>query len=116
MDEPHLLSAVRYVERNPLRAKLVRRSADWKWSSAAAHLAGRDDDLVTVAPMLRLVPDWGAYLRSVGDEEEVAATMRRHESTGRPLGGEGFLTRLEKKLGKTLRPQKPGPKPKADDN
>jgi putative transposase len=44
-------------------------------------------------------------------EEEVAATLRRHESTGRPLGGERFLTRLEKKLGKILRPQKPGPKP-----
>jgi putative transposase len=41
MDEAHLLTAARYVERNPVRAKLARRPRDWRWSSARAHLAGR---------------------------------------------------------------------------
>jgi REP-associated tyrosine transposase len=47
MDEPYLLAAARYVELNPVRAKLAQRARDWRWSSARAHLAGRDDDLVT---------------------------------------------------------------------
>jgi len=38
MDKMHLLSAVRYVEQNPVKAGLVRHPADWPWSSARAHL------------------------------------------------------------------------------
>lgn len=34
-DDEHLLTALRYVERNPLRARLVERAEDWSWSSAA---------------------------------------------------------------------------------
>src|SRR4051794_15803990 len=40
MDEAHLMAAVRYVELNPVKAKLVRRAEDWPWSSARAHVAG----------------------------------------------------------------------------
>src|SRR5277367_1716111 len=43
MDEPHLLACARYVELNPVRARLAGRAEDWPWSSVHAHLAGRDD-------------------------------------------------------------------------
>lgn len=43
MDETHLIAAVRYVSLNPVRARLVARAEHWAWSSARAHLAGRDD-------------------------------------------------------------------------
>ncbi len=56
MDEPYLLAAARYVELNPLRAGLVNRSADWRWSSAQAHLLACDVRLVQVAPLLAMVP------------------------------------------------------------
>ena len=52
MDEDHLLNAVRYVTLNPVRAKLVKRAREWQWSSARAHLTGKDDHVVTVAPVL----------------------------------------------------------------
>ena len=52
MDEPYLLAAARYVELNPVRAKLVEHAPKWRWSSAKAHLSGRDDRLVKVAPLL----------------------------------------------------------------
>ena len=52
MDEAHLMAAARYVALNPVRARLVERAQDWRWSSARAHLEGRDDGLVTVAPLL----------------------------------------------------------------
>ncbi len=48
MDESHLMACARYVEQNPVGAKLVKRAQDWIWSSASARLAGRDDGLVRV--------------------------------------------------------------------
>jgi putative transposase len=48
MDEVHLLAAVFYVSLNPVRAGLVVHAADWAWSSARAHLTGKDDELVTL--------------------------------------------------------------------
>lgn len=54
MDEAYLLAAARYVELNPVRAKLVERPRQWPWSSVKAHLKGRDDGLVTVAPLLAI--------------------------------------------------------------
>ena len=42
MSEKHLMGAVRYVERNPVKADLVERAEDWRWSSAAAHCAACD--------------------------------------------------------------------------
>ncbi len=50
--EGRLMTAARYVALNPVRARLVKRAEDWRWSSVAAHLAERDDGLVSVAPLL----------------------------------------------------------------
>jgi putative transposase len=112
MDQPYLLACARYVELNPVRAGLARRARDWRWSSARAHLQGKDDGLVAVAPLLALAPDWAAFLRGgLGDEE--CQAIRAGERTGRPLGSPGFVKRLEKRLGRTLARRKPGPKPKA---
>jgi putative transposase len=111
MDESHLLACARYVELNPVRAKLARRARDWRWSSARAHLAGRDDALVKVKPLLERVDDWAAFLGE-GLMEEEREAIRKGERTGRPLGAASFVKRLEKKLGRTLTRQKPGPKPK----
>jgi len=47
MDEPYLLAAARYVELNPVRAKLAEQARQWPWSSAKAHLSGRDDKLTS---------------------------------------------------------------------
>jgi len=110
MDEGHLLAAARYVELNPVRAGLARRAEDWPWSSARAHLAGRDDALVDVAPLLALAPDWRAFLAADGAADELE-TLRRHGRTGRPLGSTAFVERLEAQLDRVLMPGRPGPKP-----
>jgi putative transposase len=111
MDEPYLLAAARYVELNPVRAKLVPRARAWPWSSAKAHLSGRDDRLVSVAPLLAMANDWKAFLKSPIREEDLR-DLRGHGRTGRPLGSPAFLDRLEGLVGRVLKPQKPGPKPK----
>lgn len=109
MDEDYLQACVRYVEQNPVRAGLVAAPGQWRWSSAKAHLAGADDDLVSVTPLLERVTDWSAFL-GAGLDEERLDRLRQHGRTGRPLGGEPFLDRLETLTGRLLRPGRPGPK------
>ncbi|MEE4167158.1 MAG: transposase, partial [Desulfocapsaceae bacterium] len=74
----------------------------------------QDDELTSVAPLLELVPDWKSFLQ-LSDSREVEI-LHRHERTGRPLGADGFLKKLENRLKRSLRPQKPGPKKKTGDN
>jgi putative transposase len=111
LDKPHLLAAVRYVENNPVRAGLVKRAEKWRWSSAAAHLSGRDDALVTARPMLELVEtlaaDWRAYL-ALETPEETIKRLQSCERTGRPCGSTRFVRRLEKLTGRPLAPGRPG--------
>lgn len=112
MDEPHLLSAARYVERNPVRAGLVHAPEDWRWSSARAHLQELSDGVTDVAPLLALVPDWQSYL-DIEEPPGELETMRGHVTGGRPLGSASFVERLEARAGFTFQRHKPGPKPKA---
>jgi putative transposase len=110
LDEEHLLLAARYVALNPVRAGLVARPQDWAWSSVPAHLAGRDDGLVRVAPLV------ARSLDALIDGEPNAgafARLRAAESTGRPLGSDAFVGSLEALLRRPLLRQKPGRKPKA---
>ncbi|HTT82060.1 MAG TPA: transposase [Rhizomicrobium sp.] len=110
MDAAHLPVCARFVELAPVFAGLAKRPRDWRWSSARAHLAGRDDELVRTAPLLDRVHDWRGFLAE-GTSGEEREAIRSHESTGRPLGSPAFVTRLEKRLGRTLARQRPGPKP-----
>jgi putative transposase len=109
MDESYLLAAARYVELNPVRAGLVVAPGEYRWSSARAHLKGKDEGLVKVAPLLAMAGKWRQLLTSAVSEEELRR-FREHERTGRVLGDEAFQERLEKELGRVLRRQKPGPK------
>jgi len=107
MDDLYLLTAARYVERNPVRAGLVARAEDYEWSSARAHLLGRDDGLVTTAPLLARVVDWSAFL-SAGAPAEADDELRSHQRTGRPLGSDDFVDHAERLLNRELRPRKAG--------
>lgn len=93
MEESYLLAAARYVEMNPVRARLAPDAASWPWSSDRAHLAGIDNELVKVAPLLSMAGNWKLFL--TGTEEEQMNAIRKHERTGRPLGSEGFVEKLE---------------------
>ncbi len=106
MDERHCLCAARYIELNPVRAGLCKKPEEYKYSSASAHLAGRDDALLSVGPLLGLISDWSAFLQQEDSEGESA--LKRHEHTGRPAGDDSFLSSLEKQLGRIIKPGKPG--------
>lgn len=108
MDEKYLLAAVRYVELNPVRAKIVKKAQTYRWSSAKAHLSGVDDGLVKVKPMLDRVENWTELLAS-GEQGEIDV-VRMHERTGRPLGMDGFIEKVSCMVGRDLSKKKPGPK------
>ena len=115
MDERHLMNAFRYVSLNPVRAGLAARAQDWPWSSARAHLSGRDDGLVRVAPGLERAGDFAAFLDQAFDEAADYAPLRKAEGVGRPLGPADWIEQLETQTGRTLAPRKRGPKAGARD-
>lgn len=117
MDEAHLFHAIRYVSVNPVRAGLVARADDWPWSSVRAHLAGRGDGLVDVAPVLERMPDFAERIAAVAAADESAWwALRRAETSGRPLGSRGFMLQLEQRLGRVLACRSPGRPPKKSGN
>ena len=106
LDEVHLWRGMHYTERNPVRAKLVRAAWRYPWSSAAAH-TGRDDasgllDLAQWAQAWKPAK-WRDELSDPGDEEGLSR-IRLSTHRGRPLGSDSFLSKLERRVGRRLRP------------
>jgi putative transposase len=87
LDNKYLYSAVRYVERNPVRAGLVRNAADYRWSSARAHIYHVHDILLSDSFLISEIKDWASYL-SEYEDPLLTDTFWKHASTGRPLGDE----------------------------
>ena len=113
MDEDHLAAALRYVSLNPVRARLVERAQDWRWSSTRAHLRGKDDGITALKPIRDRFPRFADLLASE-PEDDLFERLRAAESIGRPLGNDRFLARLERSTGRVLKAGKRGPKPEED--
>ena len=94
MDEKYLLAATRYIELNPVKAGLVSTPEEYQWSSAKAHMDGKDDALVTVKPLLELAGNWWQFLCGDVSNDEYDL-LQRHERTGLPLGGKQFMVHFE---------------------
>jgi REP-associated tyrosine transposase len=120
LDEAHHWAAVRYVERNPVRAGLVERAEDYRWSSAAAHCGLRVDGVLSDPCELtsRKPPDqWAQWLGEPWEAEaEITTRLRQCTHTGRPAGTAGFIASLEALVGRVLRPRKVGRPKKTSEN
>jgi putative transposase len=109
LDERHLWSAVRYVERNPVRAGLVRRAEDYPWSSAAAHCERRFDPILApTRPFPGVMERWADWLRDDYEDAGEIDALRRNSRTGRPTGSAAFVAGLELELQRTLSKGKKG--------
>ena len=113
MDDAHLLNAVRYLAFNPVRARLAATPQAWPHASVAAHLAGRDDALVAVAPVLDHVAHFAELLDLSLAEQMALGGFETKSFNGRPLGEPAFIAMIEARLGRSLRKGKPGPRPGA---
>lgn len=112
LSEKHLYAAIRYVERNPVRAGMVKEAGDYPWSSAAAHIHNKRDSLLSDNFFINEIHDWRNYLTEAdaGMDEKLFA---KHADTGRPMGDKSFIDKLEKITGRSLQKRKPGPKRKS---
>jgi putative transposase len=102
-------------ELNPVRARLVERAQDWRWSSTRAHLRGKDDGITALRPIRERFADFGDLLATEPDTE-MEGRLRAAETIGRPLGDDRFVARLERLTGRTLKPGKRGPKAVQEEN
>lgn len=111
LDDAYLWAAVRYVERNPVRAGMKRRAELYPWSSAAAHCGMRSDDLLNPesrwSKQFFAMEDWSAWLAE-GDEAEEINILRRNVEKGLPCGANGFLQKLGGIVGRSLEYRPPG--------
>lgn len=109
VDERYLVAAIRYIERNPVRAKVVNKAEDYEWSSARFHVKRESSSLLSDFYLLQDIQDWSEYLRD-NDREEDLRLFRRHGESGRPLGDPIGLMNLAMKYGWELMPKKKGPR------
>ena len=77
MDERYLFAAVRYVERNPVRANMVKKAEDYRWSSAPCHVRGFKNDLLERFFLMDQIKDWSTYLAPVDKEEDLDLLRRK---------------------------------------
>jgi hypothetical protein len=99
LDSDHLWNAVRYVERNPVRAGMVATAEVYPWSSAAFHCGLRSDDpLVSLAsPLIGAIDESAAWLE-LPEFDTALEQLRRNTRTGRPSGSPAFVRFLENTL------------------
>ena len=117
MDERYMWSAIRYVERNPVRARMVREAEDYPWSSAANHCGLADDRVLSKNlrwnKLTEQVDDWSAWLTE-GDDLSELTMIRRNIEKGLPCGSDRFIKNLEKKIGRSLQYRPQGRPPRDD--
>ena len=103
--DEHLVTVLRYVERNPLRAGLVKRSEAWPWSSLAWRASGRRPALLEKWPVA-CPRSWVDHVNAVQTEGELAG-LRRSVERGAPFGAESWARRIAKRLDleSSLRPR-----------
>ena len=106
LDERHCWAAIRYVERNPVRAGMVDKAEDYPWSSARAHCGLRTDPMLTADGHWRHqfegMGSWSAWLAE-GDETQTLGVLRKNASKGLPCGSDEFVEMLETTTGQRLR-------------
>jgi putative transposase len=110
LDGRHLWPALKYVELNPVRAKLCRRAWQYPWSSAALHVQEKaESELLNLARWYKQITadEWRKELAE-GLTDAEAARIRLRTHTGRPLGSDRFVSKLETLLGRRVRPLPPG--------
>ena len=105
LDEQHFWLAMKYLELNPVRAGICRKAWRYEWSSAAAHVdAEAGSDLLDLSRWYGMISaaQWRKELAD-GLTGSGLSRLRTNTHTGRPLGGDTFLSKVEALLGRRVR-------------
>jgi putative transposase len=105
LDAGYFANAVRYVELNPVRAGMVARAEDFRWSSAQVHCGLVTDRVIgyrTLSAVLGEISNWSGWLAE-GVPNEALVMLRRNAGQNLPCGSEEFIASLETACGCALR-------------
>ena len=111
LDERYLLAATRYILLNPVKAKIAREPWDYKWSSARHHMMIENSFPARDSLLRGLIGNWKDFLNTVSGDDDVRL-LQLHERTGRPLGDNSFIEKLESLLKINLKQKRAGRKKK----
>jgi putative transposase len=105
MDERYMLACARYIERNPVRARIVKKPWLYRWSSACVHCGLEQNDILGVNRLFDFLDNrknnWQEYIEEE-DEDDAIQELREQTRKGRPLATADFIKKLEHKLGRCL--------------
>ncbi len=108
LSESHYIATARYIERNPVRAKMCRQAWDYKFSSAKYHVGQiLTDPLLAKKDWYFSSKEWQEFLLQESAETDA---IRKCTKTGRPIGDKQFIKKLEQEVGRNFSLKKPGPK------
>ena len=106
MDEIYTFACARYIERNPVRAKMVKKACFYEWSSAKIHCGIERVDELGVNKLFGYIEEeqktWKDFI-DIPDNNNEIKEIRERTRKGRPLGNNNFIEKLEKKLNMFLR-------------
>jgi putative transposase len=104
----HIVHAIRYVERNPVRAKMVSQPWDYKWSSTRAHL-GVEYKIISLSDCSDYVGDvnWRDFIGQPEQEDQIHQ-IRKNTFQGLVMGTQEQINNLELKLGRSIQPKSKG--------
>jgi putative transposase len=103
LDERHLWTALRYVERNPVRAGMVSAASEYRWSSAAAHMGGVDQSRVLDLGFWAEAGSQGRWRELIADkeDEDEIRRLRRATYACQPIGSEQFVAKWGRPIADT---------------
>lgn len=103
--EKYLVQLIRYIEQNPLRAKMVKRAQDWEWSSLYVREKGKINQKRILDSLPVNLPV--NYIKTINEmyNEDVLESIRSSVLKGKPFGSEKWTHDMIEiyKLGSTLR-------------
>jgi putative transposase len=103
LDDTHLYRAIRYVENNPVRAKIVKKAWDYEWSSAKDHAKERKKPLIKLIHLkgIKEGKPWQEYLQE--EDAQMIDEIRLKTNRGLVAGTDEFVSKLEKLLKRSLK-------------
>ena len=92
MDEKHTMACARYIERNPIRAKIAKKPWDWKWSSAKVHCGINREDELGVRSLFKYTNEREeGWQRFIGEPDNANELKEIRGQTRRKIGTDTYF-------------------------